>query len=506
MKRRAVLCALLASMLGFAGIVVGESPALASSITEYPVTTPNSGPSAIAMGPDGNLWFTEDANAIGRITTKGVVTEFPIPTSDSDPSGITPGADGNIWFTERVGNNIGRITPTGTITEFPIPTSNSGPVGIVEGSDGNLWFTEFNTGKIGRITTKGKIKEFQIQTKLSEPFGIAAGSDGNLWFTESGADQIGQITTGGAITEFPISGPGTLPPLGITGGSDGNLWFTLGGYLGRITTGGAITEFPTISPDSIVGIADGPDGALWFTETGDDNIGRSTTGGVVSETPIPTVNSSPEGIAAGPDGNIWFAEDFGNNIGVLRASGPSILNVFYIPNFFVKKVAPLRSQGETVSWLMMNPGLHGIADSTGMQLFGFGPSGGPSPVPMGEQSSFTFEWAGIYAYGDPFHPSSKGKVRVPMDVQLVPGTTDQARVAWAAGDAPGGFVFDVQVKQPGAPGYLDWRVGTTALNGVFGPGDPMWAGPGTYSFRARLRQLGTDRAAAFSAGKPIALA
>jgi streptogramin lyase len=37
-----------------------------------------SGPQGIAVGADGNLWFTEfGANQVGRITTAGVVTELP---------------------------------------------------------------------------------------------------------------------------------------------------------------------------------------------------------------------------------------------------------------------------------------------------------------------------------------------------------------------------------------------------------------------------------------------
>ena len=40
---------------------------------------------------------------------------------DGGPTGIAAGGDGNLWFTERFGNKIGRIAPTGVnpvITEF----------------------------------------------------------------------------------------------------------------------------------------------------------------------------------------------------------------------------------------------------------------------------------------------------------------------------------------------------------------------------------------------------
>ena len=59
---------------------------------------------------------------------RGQITEFKIPTDGSNPFGITVGPDKNLWFTEEFGNNIGRITPSGQITEFPIaaPTASAG--------------------------------------------------------------------------------------------------------------------------------------------------------------------------------------------------------------------------------------------------------------------------------------------------------------------------------------------------------------------------------------------
>jgi streptogramin lyase len=95
--------------------------------------------------------LTQPANGIGRITTAGVVTEFPVPTANSEPSAITAGPDGNLWFTEVTGNRIGRITPGGTVTEFTIPTAKSQPNAIIVGPDNALWFTESNAGKVGRI-------------------------------------------------------------------------------------------------------------------------------------------------------------------------------------------------------------------------------------------------------------------------------------------------------------------------------------------------------------------
>ncbi len=113
--------------------------------------------SGIAIGPDGNLWFTEmGTNKIGRMTTALTsYVEFTIPTTSSlaqgIAEGITVGPDGALWFCEDNASQIGCITTTGVITEFSIPTANSGPTFIVTGPDGNLWFTEYSANQIGRL-------------------------------------------------------------------------------------------------------------------------------------------------------------------------------------------------------------------------------------------------------------------------------------------------------------------------------------------------------------------
>jgi streptogramin lyase len=307
--------------------------ACTTSVTfiEYPAPSPGSGPHTIISGPDGNLWFTEEAdpnsfgnrgNRVGRITPTGVITEFVVPTIASSPTGITAGPDGNLWFAEYFGQKIGRITLTGVITEFPLPGGGF-PYGITAGPDGNLWFVERFGNSVGRMTTSGTITEFPIPTSSSQPFGITAGLDGNLWFTESSGNKIGRISTAGVITEFALP-TSSGNPYWITAGPDGNMWFTEGttNKIGRITPAGVITEFPVPTANSgLSQIGPGPDGNLWFTERSVGKIGRITPGGVITEFPVPTAGAGPEGITTGPDGKLWFTEATGNKI--VKANVPT---------------------------------------------------------------------------------------------------------------------------------------------------------------------------------------
>ncbi len=251
------------------------------AMTEYRLASGHMGVKGvkyIAVGNDGNLWFTEN-NAIGRVTPHGVITEFPLPGSLAYPNGIASGPDGNLWFTVRDssgGGVIGRITPHGAITTFPIPTPNTTPQGISGGSDGAVWFVEVTPnqdGRIGRISPQGKITEFAIPTPGSAPTSIITGPDGNLWFTEAGSNKIARMTPGGVFTEFPLP-TSNSGPTAIVMGPDHNLWFAEPGsasyslaQIGRISVNGVITEFasPTLSHHGIVEITVDSRGRLWFT-------------------------------------------------------------------------------------------------------------------------------------------------------------------------------------------------------------------------------------------------
>jgi streptogramin lyase len=228
--------------------------------------------SAATVGPDGNVWYSNCDGSVGKVTPAGAATVYPLPDGGI-ASGVTAGPDGNMWFTECVGLNVDRVTTSGTITSLPVSTP---ALGITEGPDGNIWEAQYMVNAIARVTPTGAVTAFTLPTASAEPFAITAGPDGNLWFIERQANKIGRITPAGVITEFTIPTPNATP-VGIITGADGALWFTEqgGNKIGRITTNGAITEYSVPTPASAPGgIASGPDGAIWFTENSGNNIGR----------------------------------------------------------------------------------------------------------------------------------------------------------------------------------------------------------------------------------------
>ncbi len=318
---RAVALVLSLFLLFSTLLIIQQKAWAAISIAEFPVPTAGSTSFDMALGSDGNFWFTEySGNKIGKCAIAGIITnEYPLPNANSQPSYIVSGPDGNLWFTEFNGDRIGKITPSGVITEYNVPTAGSFSWGLTVGPDGALWFTELNTNKVGRCTTSGAITEFPIPGGTS-PRAITRGPDGNLWFVEGAGNTVDRMTTAGAVTRYPIPTAGSQP-WGICMGQDGNLWFTeaAGNKVSRCTAVGGITEYviPTAA-SAPIGINPGPDGALWFCERDGNKIGRCSLTGVISETNVPTAASQPTELVNATDGSIWFGETAGNKLGRLE--------------------------------------------------------------------------------------------------------------------------------------------------------------------------------------------
>src|SRR5260221_6153746 len=123
---RSRLVALLTALIAGVGLLsLSTAPtwAAAGTVTEFNV--PSGTAFGITAGPDGNLWFTDSAGAIGRITPSGSITLFPVPASR--PEGSTAGPDCNLWFTDDAGATarIRRISTAGSFTAVPLCQSSS---------------------------------------------------------------------------------------------------------------------------------------------------------------------------------------------------------------------------------------------------------------------------------------------------------------------------------------------------------------------------------------------
>jgi len=254
-------------------------------ISEFKVPSSGANVSAIVSAPDGNLWFTERGTGkLGMINpTTHVIKEFKTP--NVGPEGIAVGSDGNLWFTGGYPlEGIAMMNvATHVVTTYPIagPSGGNYTWGIAAGSDGNLWFTQGATAAINEFNpTTHVATQFTLPPTSSRPLYITSGSDGNLWFTDYGDNSIETFNPKtDVLSVFPIPTPKAYPR-GITSGPDGNLWFTeyATGNIGSINpTTHVITEYAVGSgQNSLSQITTGPDGNLWFTAPSTSSVGVAT--------------------------------------------------------------------------------------------------------------------------------------------------------------------------------------------------------------------------------------
>jgi sugar lactone lactonase YvrE len=204
------------------------------TVSEFALPSTYFGASALTTDPDGNLWFSNQTNspptssvgnaAIARITQAGTVSEYPLSSSVNSASTLTVGPDGNLWFSEQgyftFGSaQIGQITPAGAVKEFPLAPgfslyspsgSTSTTSALTVGPDKALYFTFVYNSYYNPLASTGT----------------------------PGAVTIGRVTTSGNVIEFtgtvPASNSGSYSAYAPTVGSDGNLWFPDGSNIGRL--------------------------------------------------------------------------------------------------------------------------------------------------------------------------------------------------------------------------------------------------------------------------------
>jgi hypothetical protein len=242
-------------------------------VSEYPISGT---PDDIAVGPNGDLWFTEYyADKIGRLDpVLHVLHEYAVAPG-SHPYLIAKGPDGAIWFTEDAVKSIGRIDPATATEAVPgiIEHSVSAiPYDIVSGPDSSLWFTEPTANMVSRLTTAGVLTDFAAGISSgSTPGGIALGPDNNLWFSEHGTGGMARITTVATTSPFVL----LSSPADAFRTHDTQPTFT-----GLAATGSGVN--PTITVDVEKSIGNGA-----FTQTTITNVPVNSDGTWTARYPSP---------------------------------------------------------------------------------------------------------------------------------------------------------------------------------------------------------------------------
>jgi virginiamycin B lyase len=231
-------------------------------------------PAYATVGADGRFYVTGcvDTGAtcavVAVVTTSGAISVVALPSGESARfSGIALGPDGNVWFTEA--GHVAKMTPAQAVTEYPYPSGETTNVlsGMAVGADGNMWFTELDTISAGRIEpATGAIVEYALAAQDIDcgVSGMMAAADGNLYFG-CGTGFV-QMTTAGAGTYFFTDYQPSNSAQEYALGPDGFVWGSALGTLQRFDyRRNALTIYPAPADEvTLYGSAIGPDGNQWI--------------------------------------------------------------------------------------------------------------------------------------------------------------------------------------------------------------------------------------------------
>ncbi len=284
------------------------------SIVETPV---NAQPRGVVEGPDGNIWFVEDAGySIGTIAPGGVYTDHYFGYFQN---GIIVGPNGALWTTSPYNTLLGDITTSGGVSYFTGFPHDMQYLAVA--ADRTVWgtaYTQAPQNTVYHIAADGTWLSTDTITTQGATTMPALGPDGAIYVTENNgvsAGWVARIAKSGSVWTLTNEFPVPTEPYAITNGPDNALWITdLSGNVYRMTTNGTITNTYALSPGASVAIHALPDGALWIAEYNANKIARMTTTGVLNEYTIPHASTSPYDVAAGSDG-IYFSEQNANIIG-----------------------------------------------------------------------------------------------------------------------------------------------------------------------------------------------
>jgi streptogramin lyase len=192
---------------------------------------------AIAYGGTENLeWYLSVGGELVRISPDGTMTEFPTPAG-IEPLGLALGAEGNLWFTAiselsasehtyHAGTgHIGRMTPSGEVKVMQTPVAHTDPGAIAAAPDGTLWFAE--NGSIGTVSPDGAFGP-SYESLSGSNRSLVFGPEGDLWAAGAG---LVRVTPTGQRTAFGL-GAGD-----VVVGPEGDIWVASYNSVSRLTPG-----------------------------------------------------------------------------------------------------------------------------------------------------------------------------------------------------------------------------------------------------------------------------
>jgi sugar lactone lactonase YvrE len=196
-----------------------------------------SDPNAVAVGPDGTLYFSDAVKKLlYRVTNpeSGAPTYTSLTYSASQvPSALAVDKSGDLWVADASLKQIVEFAPAAITASATASVSPMVPTGIAVSST-SVYFTDANTHAVygqGQVTPllsafAGTNFNFAADQAASRPTGLVLDGAGNLYVLDAANQRLVEFNPATASTAFLIPFSGLTAPAAMGVGPSGNLYLT----------------------------------------------------------------------------------------------------------------------------------------------------------------------------------------------------------------------------------------------------------------------------------------
>ena len=261
-----------------------------------------SDPFGVAVAKDGTVYVADagESNRIRKISPDGDVTTLAggsegfadgvgPAASFNTPSALALGPGGNLFVADTANNRIRKITPEGHVStvagdgtagyvDGPAAKAQfNGPIGLAVSEGGDIYVADTYNDVIRMITTEGEVTTIagagtpgfsdgeQKAALFDTPCGIVIVNN-TLIVADTGNDLLRRVSAEGKVSTVSVSGHELSGPIGLAVSHDNYLYVT---ELDR-------SRVVQVAPDGVArvvagngpGFADGPDAGRFNQPTG----------------------------------------------------------------------------------------------------------------------------------------------------------------------------------------------------------------------------------------------
>lgn len=288
-----------------------------ATVVDYAMAVETDIPTALAIAPDGNVWFSIDFSDAVGVVRGGKVERISKGSRSTEPIGIAVDTRGKVWVTDAAAGAVVSVAPGGAVETVKLGTPIARLGRMAAAPDGSVWFAESTSYSITRLKD-GVLKRHVVDSVRGGPYGVAVAPDGAIWATLQSANSLLRIAPDGSMGEHEIPSPGVSPTDVAVDGA-GTVWFLQfrTDRIGRFKAG----RFDEIALGDakvgLTGLAAAPNGAVWFGMLRKGSLGRLRDG-QLAEFKLPRERARPYSVAVDPAGNVWYA-DISGSVGMLPA-------------------------------------------------------------------------------------------------------------------------------------------------------------------------------------------